>query len=82
MSNIFNTKKKNFYSSMSGFQKESTIVSYTPNKNRNVSTMYSDAAIDLATGECKKPEITFYNLTKGTVDDKHNQRLKGKIVGL
>ena len=66
------SRNRNVYSSVFGFQKETTIVSYTPKKNRNVvllSTMHNDDAIDSSTGEMKKPEIiTFYNLTKGAVD--------------
>lgn len=66
------SRNRKVYSSMYGFQKETTIVSYTPKKKRNVvllSTMHNDDAIDPSTGELKKPEIiTFYNLTKGAVD--------------
>ncbi|GBN51436.1 PiggyBac transposable element-derived protein 4 [Araneus ventricosus] len=69
---FLNSRKRDVYSSTFGFQKETTIVSYIPKKNRNVlllSTMHNDNAIDLSTGEAKKPEIiTFYNMTKGAVD--------------
>jgi len=69
---FLNSKKREVYSSIFAFQKETTIVSYTPRKNRNVlllSTMHNDDAIDPSTGESRKPEIiTFYSLTKGAVD--------------
>lgn len=64
--------KKPLYSSVFGFQKETTLVSYTAKKNKNVlmlSTMHNDDKIDETTMELKKPDIiTFYNLTKGAVD--------------
>lgn len=47
-------------SSLFGFQKDITIVSYAPKKNKVVlamSTLHHDNAIDEATGEKKKPEI-------------------------
>lgn len=69
---FLHSKKREVFSSIFGFQKETTIVSYTPKKNRNVlllSTMHNDDKIDPSTGDSKKPEIiTFYNLTKGAVD--------------
>ncbi|KFM59493.1 PiggyBac transposable element-derived protein 4, partial [Stegodyphus mimosarum] len=65
-------KNREVFSSIFGFQKDTTLVSYVPKKNKCVnllSTMHHDNAIDNETGECKKPEIvTFYNLTKGAVD--------------
>nr|XP_015905033.2 uncharacterized protein LOC107437514 [Parasteatoda tepidariorum] len=64
--------KKELYSSIFGFQKETTMVSYSAKKNKNVvmlSTMHTDDKIDETTMELKKPDIiTFYNLTKGAVD--------------
>ncbi|XP_035212060.1 uncharacterized protein LOC118186137 [Stegodyphus dumicola] len=68
----FLAKKREVYSSIFGFQKEATLVSYVPKKNKSVillSTMHSGDQIDESTGESKKPEIiTFYNMTKGAVD--------------
>lgn len=65
-------KNREVYSSIFGFQKDVTLVSYVPKKNKCVnllSTMHHDDAIDGETGDFKKPEIvTFYNLTKGAVD--------------
>ena len=62
-------KQKQISSSMFGFQKHSTLVSFTPKKNKSVvllSTMHRDAKVD---AETKKPEIIqFYNSTKGGVD--------------
>jgi len=62
-------KKKEVSSSMFGFQKQVTLVSFTPKKNKSVlllSTMHNDASVDT---ETKKPEIIhFYNSTKGGVD--------------
>lgn len=70
--NLVDTKNRLPYSSIFGFQKEATIVSYIPKKGKNVillSTMHHDAAIDLNTGEKHKPEIiTMYNSTKCGVD--------------
>ena len=61
-------KQKPISSSMFGFQKHTTLVSFTP-INKSVvllSTMHRDAAVDV---ETKKPEIIhFYNSTKGGVD--------------
>lgn len=68
----FLMKKREVYSSLFGFQKETTILSYVPKKNKSVillSTMHNDDKIDKSTGESKKPEIiSFYNMTKGAVD--------------
>ena len=62
-------KQKPISSSMFGFQKHATLVSFTPKKNKSVvllSTMLRDAAVD---AETKKPQIIqFYNSTKGGVD--------------
>lgn len=67
-----NNKNRKVHSSLFAFQKDMTLVSYVPKKNKFVnllSTMHNDDAIDQTTGEAKKPEIiTFYNLTKGAVD--------------
>lgn len=69
---LLDSKKREVCSSLFAFQKDTTLVSYVPKKNKNVillSTMHNDNAIDSSTGESKKPEIiTFYNLTKGGVD--------------
>jgi hypothetical protein len=50
-----------------------SLVSYMPKKNKIVlvlSTMHSSKTIDKSTGLVKKPEIiTFYNATKGAVDN-------------
>ena len=62
-------KQKPISSSMFGFQKHATLVSFTPKKKKSVvllSTMHRDAAVD---AETKKPEIIhFYNSTKRGVD--------------
>src|SRR5215469_15705523 len=62
-------KKKEVNSSIFGFQKQVTLVSFTPKKNKSVlllSTMHNDASVDT---ETKKPEIIhFYNSIKGGVD--------------
>lgn len=59
-------------SSMFGFQKDITLLSYSPNKNKVViamSTLHHDDKIDENTGDKRKPEIvTFYNSTKAGVD--------------
>ncbi|XP_035206542.1 piggyBac transposable element-derived protein 4-like [Stegodyphus dumicola] len=65
------TKKREVYSSMFGFQKDMTLVSYVPKKSKCVvllSTMHHDDTID-ENSEQSKPEIIhFYNGTKGGVD--------------
>lgn len=65
-------KQRTQYSSLFGFQKDKTLVSYCPKKNKSVlliSTMHHDDVIDISTGDAKKPEIiTFYNMTKVGVD--------------
>ncbi|XP_022160174.1 piggyBac transposable element-derived protein 4-like [Myzus persicae] len=62
-------KKKEVGSSVFGFQKNKTLVSYVPRKNKAVillSTMHHDSKIDV---ETRKPEIIMdYNCTKGGVD--------------
>lgn len=59
-------------SSVFGFRKERTIVSYISRKNKNVvliSSLHFDDTIDQSTGPLKKPEImAFYIETKGEVD--------------
>lgn len=66
------TKEREVNSSMFGFRKEYTLVSYVPKKGKCVivvSSLHNDNAIDPETAEKKKPEIiTFYNKTKGGVD--------------
>ena len=62
-------KQKPISSSMFGFQKHATLVSFTPKKNKSIvllSTMRRDAKVD---AETKMPEIIqFYNSTKRGVD--------------
>ena len=62
-------KQKLISSSVIGFQKHATLVSFIPKKNKSVvllSTMHRDAAVDAKT---KKPQIIqFYNSTKEGVD--------------
>jgi Transposase IS4 len=62
-------KKKEIGSCIFGFQKNKTLVSYVPRKNKAVillSTMHYDSKIDVGT---RKPEIIMdYNYTKGGVD--------------
>lgn len=69
---FISVKNRGQYSSLFGFSKEGTLVSYVPKKGKVVlllSTMHNDSAIDQDTGEKKKPSIiTFYNKTKGGVD--------------
>lgn len=65
-------KQREVKSSLFGFQKDVTLVSYVPKKGKNVllfSTMHHDNNIDEETGADRKPEIiTFYNVTKGGVE--------------
>jgi len=67
------TKNRELCSSYFGFQNNMSIVSYMPKKNKIVlvlSTMHSSKTIDESSGLAKKPEIiTFYNATKGAVDN-------------
>jgi hypothetical protein len=62
-------KNKKVNLSMFGFQKQVTLASFTPKKNKSVgllSTMHNDISVDT---ETKKPElIHVYNSTKGGVD--------------
>ncbi|UYV74118.1 hypothetical protein LAZ67_11002171 [Cordylochernes scorpioides] len=57
------------FSSIFGFHKNVSLVSYVPKMGKRVillSTMHSTATIDEETNEKKKPEmITFYSMTKG-----------------
>ena len=56
---------------MDGFQRDATIVSYDPNKNKNdtlLSTMQNEKGI-LSCGENKPEIIQYYDLTKGGTDD-------------
>lgn len=66
------TKKRDSCTSLFGFRKDMTLLSYVPKRYKNViliSSLHDDAKIDEDTGVQKKPEIiTFYNLTKGGVD--------------
>lgn len=68
-----NTRARSVYSSVFGFQKDFTIVSYVPKRYKNViliSSLHHDHVIDAETGDKKKPDIiTFYNHTKGGVDN-------------
>lgn len=65
-------RNKSVNSSIFGFTKDMSLVSYIPRKSKAVlllSTMHNDNAIDPTTQDAKKPEIlTFYNMTKGGVD--------------
>lgn len=66
------TRGVEVFSSRFGFQKDITLVSHVPKKNKIVllmSSLHHDDNIDESTGEKKKPEInTYYNLTKCGVD--------------
>jgi len=65
-------KNRPINSSLFGFQKDCTLTSYVPKKNKvviAVSTLHHDSYIDPTTGDKKKPDIiTFYNQTKCGVD--------------
>ncbi|CAH2085795.1 unnamed protein product [Euphydryas editha] len=65
-------KNREVNSSMFGFQKDITIVSYVPRPRKMVylmSSLHHDKEIDSATGSKQKPAvITFYNHTKSGVD--------------
>lgn len=66
------TRQRAPQTSLFGFQKDATLVSYVPKKYKNVlliSSLHNDGNIDEETGDLKKPEIiSFYNMTKGGVD--------------
>ena len=64
------TKGRKLFSSMYGFQRDSTIVSYCLKNNKVVtllSTMHNDRGIE-SPGETKPEIIQYYNSTKGGVD--------------
>lgn len=67
---FIDTKNWPINSSLFGFDKDCTLTSYTPKKNKVVlaiSTLHND--VDTTTGEKKKSDIiTFYNQTKCGVD--------------
>lgn len=69
---FLSSKEREVNSSIFGFKKECTMVSYIPKKGKCVlvvSSLHNDNAIDPETADMKKPEmITFYNKTKGGVD--------------
>jgi hypothetical protein len=66
------TRDRPLFSSLFGFTKDFTLVSYKVKRNKVVlalSSMHHDTAINPDTGDKLKPEIiTFYNSTKGGVD--------------
>lgn len=68
----FTKSRKGVFTSQFAFQKDITLVSHTPKKNKIVllmSSLHHDDSIDSSTGEKKKPEInTYYNITKCGVD--------------
>lgn len=65
-------KSREVKSSLFGFTKSTTLLSYVPKKSKAVlllSTMHHDAKVDPESGADRKPEIlTFYNMSKGGVD--------------
>ena len=65
-------KERKFASSIFGFSKDMTLVSYKPNANKIVlllSTLHDDDKIDSQSGDLCKPEIIrYYNSTKAGVD--------------
>lgn len=66
------TKKREVNSTLFGYGKDLLLISYTPNKNKNVimiSSMHDQSMIDPESGDQKKPEvITYYDSTKGGLD--------------
>ncbi|UYV65334.1 hypothetical protein LAZ67_3003981 [Cordylochernes scorpioides] len=62
-------RARQVFSSIFGFQKNVSLVSYVPKRGKSVillSTIHSTATIDEMTNEKKMPEmITFYKMTKG-----------------
>lgn len=69
-SQFLNPKRK-IHSSLFGFQKSCTLLSYVPRKRKHVillSTFHHDAAVDTTTEKSLPEIIKFYNLTKGGVD--------------
>lgn len=69
---FINSRNREVGSTIFGFQRDTTILSYIPKKNKCVllaSSMHHTDKIDEATGDQRKPEIiSFYNLSKGGVD--------------
>lgn len=69
---FLSVQKREPKTSLFGFQKDITLLSYVPKKNKNVllmSTMHHDEVLDEASGEKNLPEIiSFYNFTKSGVD--------------
>lgn len=69
---FINTRGREQYSSLFGFNDGTMLTSYVPRKNKCVllvSSMHESKAIDESTGEQKKPElITYYNVHKSGVD--------------
>ncbi|XP_066248793.1 piggyBac transposable element-derived protein 4-like [Euwallacea similis] len=69
---FLNVKERAVYSSMFGFNKTATLVSYVPKKGKNVlllSSMHFNDKIDQRTRELHKPEMmSYYNATKSGVD--------------
>lgn len=67
-----NTSRRAVHSSLFAFQKDKTIVSYIPKRNKCVlliSSMHMNSEIDESSGDLQKPQIiSFYNSTKGGVD--------------
>ncbi|XP_045482051.1 uncharacterized protein LOC123686113 [Harmonia axyridis] len=67
-----NLKERTQNSSLFGFNNGTTLVSYVQRKGENTilaSSLHFDDAIDLSSGDKKKPEIfTFYNSTKNCVN--------------
>lgn len=72
-------------SSLFGFNKGITLLSYVPKKGKNVilvSSLYKTDAIDLSTGKQQKPEvITFYNTTKAGVETSDKTLYKTQDAG-
>ncbi|CAH2098380.1 unnamed protein product [Euphydryas editha] len=69
----FKAGNRKEYTSLFGFQQNLTLVSYIPKPRKNVfmlSSLHHQIEIDNSTGTKQKPEIiTFYNRTKGGVDN-------------
>ncbi|GIY52569.1 piggyBac transposable element-derived protein 4 [Caerostris darwini] len=69
---LINTKSRPSTSSVFGFQKDMTIVSYVPKTGKNVivaSSFHHDNTVDLSPEGKNVPEIiAFYNSTKGSVN--------------
>lgn len=69
----FKASNRELNSSLFGFQRNMTLVSYIPKPRKNVfmlSSLHHDMEIDLESGDKQKPAvITFYNKTKSGVDN-------------